>query len=65
MSKPFTGTINIDVRDSTHDWGPYEQPEAPDGAPNVMFIVWGRHRFRRAVAVRRSDRDADDAATGR
>ena len=40
MAKPFKGTINLDVRDSTPDWGPYEQPKAPDGAPNVLFIVW-------------------------
>lgn len=40
MSKPFKGVINLDVRDSTPDWAPYEQPEAPEGAPNVLFIVW-------------------------
>jgi arylsulfatase A-like enzyme len=40
MSRPFKGTINIDVRDSTPDWEPYEQPKAPEGAPNVLFIVW-------------------------
>jgi arylsulfatase A-like enzyme len=40
MSRPFKGTINLDVRDSTPDWEPYEQPKAPDGAPNVLFVVW-------------------------
>jgi arylsulfatase A-like enzyme len=40
MAKPFKGTINLDVRDSTPDWAPYEQPKAPEGAPNVLFIVW-------------------------
>lgn len=40
MTKPFQGKINLDVRDSTPDWGPYEQPKAPDGAPNVLYIVW-------------------------
>ena len=40
MTKPFKGVINIDVRDSVPDWEPYEQPKAPDGAPNVIFIVW-------------------------
>jgi arylsulfatase A-like enzyme len=40
MTKPFKGTINIDIRDSVPDWEPYEQPKAPDGAPNVLFIVW-------------------------
>ena len=40
MPKPFQGTINLDVRDSTPDWRPYEQPRALQGAPNVLFIVW-------------------------
>ena len=40
MSKPFKGVINLDVRDSVPDWEPYEQPKAPEGAPNVLFIVW-------------------------
>jgi arylsulfatase A-like enzyme len=40
MTKSFKGIINIDIRDSTPDWDPYEQPKAPDGAPNVLFIVW-------------------------
>ena len=40
MTKPFKGVINLDVRDSTPDWEPYEQPKAPEGAPNVLFIVW-------------------------
>jgi arylsulfatase A-like enzyme len=39
MSKPFKGTINIDVRDSVPDWEPYRQPMAPEGAPNVLYIV--------------------------
>jgi arylsulfatase A-like enzyme len=40
MTKPFRGVINLDIRDSTPDWKPYEQPKAPDGAPNVLFIVY-------------------------
>jgi arylsulfatase A-like enzyme len=39
MSKPFRGTINIDIRDSVADWEPYVQPVAPEGAPNVLYIV--------------------------
>ena len=39
MTKPFKGTVNIDVRDSTPDWNPYVQPKAPEGAPNVLYIV--------------------------
>ena len=40
MTKPFKGVINLDIRDSTPDWEPYVQPKAPEGAPNVLFIVW-------------------------
>jgi hypothetical protein len=39
MSKPFRGVINIDIKQSTPDWEPYTQPKAPDGAPNVLYIV--------------------------
>jgi hypothetical protein len=34
------GHDQIDIRDSAPDWAPYEQPKAPDGAPNVIFLVW-------------------------
>jgi arylsulfatase A-like enzyme len=39
MSKQFRGTIDIDERDSVPDWEPYLQPVAPEGAPNVIYIV--------------------------
>jgi arylsulfatase A-like enzyme len=39
VSKPFKGTINTDIRDSVPDWSPFEPPKAPDGAPNVVYIV--------------------------
>ena len=39
MSKQFKGTVNIDIQDSTPDWGPYTQPIAPEGAPNVLYVV--------------------------
>ena len=39
MSKQFKGTIDIDIKDSTPDWEPYIQPMAPDGAPNVVYVV--------------------------
>jgi arylsulfatase A-like enzyme len=40
MSVPFKGVINIDVRDSTPDWAPYMAPKAPDGAPNVLIVLY-------------------------
>ena len=39
MPEPFKGQINVDIRDSVPDWGPFEPPRAPDGAPNVIYIV--------------------------
>ena len=39
MGKKFEGTIDVDIRDSTADWEPYLQPVAPEGAPNVLYIV--------------------------
>ena len=39
MAKPFKGVINVDIRDSVPDWEPYSQPMAPEGAPNVLYIV--------------------------
>jgi arylsulfatase len=40
MSQPFKGVIKLDVRDSKADWGPYEQPKAPAGAPNVLIVLY-------------------------
>jgi arylsulfatase A-like enzyme len=37
--EPFKGTINVDIRDSVPDWSPFEPPKAPDGSPNVVYIV--------------------------
>jgi arylsulfatase len=39
MPKQFEGLINVDVRDSEPDWGPFEPPKAPEGAPNVLYVV--------------------------
>ena len=39
MSAAFKGVINVDIKDSVPDWEPYTQPMAPEGAPNVLYIV--------------------------
>jgi Sulfatase len=39
MAKPFRGVINVDVTQSAPDWEPYTQPIAPEGTPNVLYIV--------------------------
>jgi arylsulfatase len=38
-TKTFKGVINMDIRDSVPDWEPYTQPKAPEGAPNVLYLV--------------------------
>jgi arylsulfatase len=40
MTKQFNGKIAVDIRDSVPDWAPYLAPEAPEGAPNVLFLAW-------------------------
>jgi arylsulfatase A-like enzyme len=40
MAAEFKGKIELDIRDSEPDWGPYAAPTAPHDAPNVLYIVW-------------------------
>ena len=40
MSADFAGKIELDVRDSEPDWTPYELRKAPDGAPNVLVVLY-------------------------
>jgi len=37
---PFKGVIKLDVRESKEDWTPYTSPKAPEGAPNVLFVLY-------------------------
>jgi len=36
----FKGDIKLDVRDSKADWKPYIRKKAPEGAPNILFILY-------------------------
>jgi hypothetical protein len=40
MAKPFKGTINVDIRDSTPDWEAFLPDKAPEGAPNVLIVLY-------------------------
>src|SRR5674476_317037 len=40
MTRPWKGKIALDIREATPDWEPFIQPQAPEGAPNVLMIVW-------------------------
>jgi len=38
--RPFKGVIKLDVRDSVADWDPYIPAKAPEGAPNILFVLY-------------------------
>lgn len=40
FNQDFAGEIRLDVRDSTPNWSPYELRRAPEGAPNVLVILY-------------------------
>ncbi|MFI5510599.1 arylsulfatase [Mycobacterium sp. NPDC051804] len=40
MNEDFYGEIKLDVRDSKADWTPYSLKRAPEGAPNVLVVLY-------------------------
>lgn len=36
----FNGKIALDVRDSEADWAAYTPKSAPEGAPNILFVLY-------------------------
>ena len=40
MATEFNGKIELDIRDSEPDWGPFAAPTAPESAPNILYLVW-------------------------
>ena len=36
----FNGDIQLDVRNSKADWDPYIRKRAPEGSPNILFILY-------------------------
>jgi len=38
--KDYKGVIKLDVRDSKADWAPYIRKKAPEGSPNILFILY-------------------------
>ncbi len=40
MTEPFKGVIKLDVRDSVPDWTPYTRKRAPEGAPNILIVLY-------------------------
>src|SRR5262245_37111409 len=40
INEGFNGKIELDVRDSKADWTPFELKRAPEGAPNVLVVLY-------------------------
>lgn len=40
LPESFKGKIELDIRNSVPDWGPYTPKRAPEGAPNILFILY-------------------------
>ncbi len=36
----FKGVVKLDVRDSRPDWAPYTPKKAPEGAPNILIVLY-------------------------
>jgi arylsulfatase len=39
-TKEFKGVMKLDVRESTPDWEPFIRKKAPEGSPNILFILY-------------------------
>src|SRR5512139_1231370 len=69
VSEPFQGVIKLDVRDSVPDWGPYALKKPPEGAPNILIVLyddtglaaWSPYGGR--INMPTMDRLADDGVT--
>ncbi len=69
VTEPFRGVIKLDIRDSVPDWTPYELKKAPEGAPNVLIVLyddtgqaaWSPYGGR--IAMPTLDRLADNGVT--
>lgn len=40
MARKFKGTVKLNIDDSTPDWEPFLETKAPEGAPNVLVILF-------------------------
>jgi len=40
MTSTFKGKISLDIRDSKPDWAPFLARKAPEGAPNVLVVLY-------------------------
>ena len=50
MAPPIKGTIGLDIRDSVPDWEAFLPDKAPEGAPNVLVVLYDDTGLAAAVA---------------
>ena len=65
MPREFRGEIKLDIRESTPDWDAFLPDRAPEGAPNVLVVLYDDTGLCGVVALRRADRHAHDGPPGR
>ena len=41
VARPFKGKIDLDIRHSVPDWGAVVARKAPEGASNVLVVLYG------------------------
>ena len=59
MAAEFQGRVELDIRDSEPDWGPFAAPTAPRRCAQRALPGVGRHRHRDLGLLRRTGRHAD------
>ena len=40
INEGFDGKVELDIRDSVADWEPFELKRAPEGAPNILVVLF-------------------------
>jgi hypothetical protein len=40
VPRQFNGIINLDLKDSNEDWGAFLADRAPEGAPNLLVVLY-------------------------
>jgi hypothetical protein len=53
MARQFNGVIDLDVRDSVADWPAFLAEKAPQGAPNVLVVLYDDIEQHLAAAMAR------------
>lgn len=55
VEKPFNGLIKLDIRDSKPAWAPFTLTKAPQGAPDILIVLYDDTGLAAWVPVRGRD----------